>query len=289
LKKYLNILSKKRNISNNISNNTSTNYSLSNRLNNFITTYNEISILSKCFIKNIKKINIKNRNIINEKSLEHKKIVPINYFQDYKKRNSSNNKKIRKEFINFSKYIKIKNIKHDSLKIKKNKKDGNNILVSKQKRPFSKEEKTINLIKIKDKSKDKIIKNKRLKIVAKKGNLPGQLLIKRITKSKYSNLINTITRSEIRNGRKNMNNKSKKDISQKLFIYDDKECDIDDILQDKKIPEGEGDNFDDLYSIIKKLNFKNIKENDKIFTIENNEKFSDYKNKFEKIWNKKYI
>jgi hypothetical protein len=110
-----------------------------------------------------------------------------------------------------------------------------------------------------------------------------------ITKSKYSNLINTITRSEIRNGRKYMNNKSKKDISQKLFIYDDKECDIDDILQDKKIPEGEVDNFDDLYSIIKKLNFKNIKENDKIFTIENNENYSNYKNKFEKIWNKKYI
>ena len=282
-----NNLSKKRNISNNISNNNSTNYSLSNRLNNIAYTHNEINVISKNFIKNIKKNSIKIKNIINnEKSLEHKKIIPINYFQDYKMKNSSKNKKLKKEFINFGNIKKIKNIKQNFNKTRKNKNGRNNIFISKSKRPFSKEEKTNNFLKIKDISKDKIIKNKIFKILAKKGSHPKKLLFKKIIKRKYSNAINIVSRSETKKREIKYNDKTKNDISQKIYIYNDNECDIDDILQNKKMPEGETDNFDDLYSIIKKINFNSIKDKDIVFTIENNNNYLDYKNKFEKIWKK---
>ena len=75
------------------------NYSISSRLNNIITNHDDISLLSKKFIKNIKKISIQKPNDANDKSINHKKIVPINYFQDYKKKNSSTNKNIKKNFI----------------------------------------------------------------------------------------------------------------------------------------------------------------------------------------------
>ena len=283
------ILKKRNNISYNLSSNNSTNYSLSNRLNNIISTHNEISVLSKKKIKNIKKNIIKNKHITNEKSLEHKKIIPINYFQDYKKKKITLNKKIKKEFIDYGKFVKIKYIKHNFKKINKNRNDKNNIIISKPKRPFSKEEKTNNIIKIKEKSKDKIMKNNILKNVSKKGSLPEQILIKKIIKCKNLSLINIISKSEIKKRRAKSNNKAKDDNeSQKIYLYDDdkddNECDIDDILQNKKIPKGKIDNFDDLYSVVKILNFNNTKEKDKVFSIDDNSNFLNYKKNFDKIW-----
>jgi len=286
-------LSKKRN--NNINTNiSSTNYSLSNRLNNVISNHDDISLLSKNFIKNIKKniINFKNKKlfIVNDKSLEHKKIVPINYFQDYKKKNSSVSKNIKKQFINYNgNIIKFRNNK----KIKKNK---NNILISKQKRPYSKEDKVINIMmKGREKSKE-AAKNKMLKLIAKKSSLPDYVLLKKINKPKNQNTINALSKSEIKNRRAKSNNKTQIDESQKIFIKEEDnmkedtennhECDITDIVQNRNLSETEPDNFDDLYSIVRKVNFDEGLIKDDIFNIDENDNYFKFKKKFEKIWNK---
>ena len=283
--------SKKRNnnINTNISN---TNFSLSNRLSNVISNHDDISLLSKNFIKNIKKniINIKNKKLFlfNDKSLEHKKIVPINYFQDYKKKNSSVSKNLKKQFINYNgNIIKIKNNK----RIKKK----TNILITKQKRPYSKEDKVLTLImKGRERSKEST-KNKMLKIIAKKSSLPDYVFIKKINKSKNQNTINAISRSEIKNRRSNSNNKTKIDESQKIIVKeednlkeetDNYECDITDIVHNRNLSETEPDNFDDLYSIVKKINFDEGLIKDDIFNIDENNSYSKFKKKFEKLWNK---
>jgi len=283
--------SKKRNnnINTNISN---TNFSLSNRLSNVISNHDDISLLSKNFIKNIKKniINIKNKKLFlfNDKSLEHKKIVPINYFQDYKKKNSSVSKNLKKQFINYNgNIIKIKNNK----RIKKK----TNILITKQKRPYSKEDKVLTLImKGRERSKEST-KNKMLKIIAKKSSLPDYVFIKKINKSKNQNTINAISRSEIKNRRSNSNNKTKIDESQKIIVKeednlkedtDNHECDITDIVHNRNLSETEPDNFDDLYSIVKKINFDEGLIKDDIFNIDENNSYSKFKKKFEKLWNK---
>ena len=283
--------SKKRNnnINTNISN---TNFSLSNRLSNVISNHDDISLLSKNFIKNIKKniINIKNKKLFlfNDKSLEHKKIVPINYFQDYKKKNSSVSKNLKKQFINYNgNIIKIKNNK----RIKKK----TNILITKQKRPYSKEDKVLTLImKGRERSKEST-KNKMLKIIAKKSSLPDYVFIKKINKSKNQNTINAISRSEIKNRRSNSNNKTKIDESQKIIVKeednlkedtDNHECDITDIVHNRNLSETEPDNFDDLYSIVKKINFDEGLIKDDIFNIDENISYSKFKKKFEKLWNK---
>ena len=283
--------SKKRNnnINTNISN---TNFSLSNRLSNVISNHDDISLLSKNFIKNIKKniINIKNKKLFlfNDKSLEHKKIVPINYFQDYKKKNSSISKNLKKQFINYNgNIIKIKNNK----RIKKK----TNILITKQKRPYSKEDKVLTLImKGRERSKEST-KNKMLKIIAKKSSLPDYVFIKKINKSKNQNTINAISRSEIKNRRSNSNNKTKIDESQKIIVKeednlkedtDNHECDITDIVHNRNLSETEPDNFDDLYSIVKKINFDEGLIKDDIFNIDENNSYSKFKKKFEKLWNK---
>jgi hypothetical protein len=287
-----NNFSKKRN--NNINTNiNSISYSLSNRLNNVISNHDNVSLLSKNFIKNIKKniINIKNKKlfIINDKSLEHKKIVPINYFQDYKKKNSSVNKNIKKQFINYNgNIIKIRNNK----KIKKSK---NNILITKQKRPYSKEDKVFNLVmKGREKSKEST-KNKMLKLIAKKSSLPDYALLKKINKSKNKNTINSLSKSEIKNRRVKSNNKTQIDESQKIYMKeednleenaDNHECDITDIVQNRNISETEPDNFDDLYSIVKKINFDEGLKKEDIFNIDENNNYSKFKKKFEKLWNK---
>ena len=313
----INNISKKRNINNNHNStntniNSSTNYSLSNRINNIISNNEDISLLSKNFIRNIKRNISKNKYIINDKSLEHKKIIPINYFQDYKKKNSSQNKNIKKGFINNTNYIKIKNNKK-KIKIK------NNIYNSKSRRPYSKEDKDKTsksniILKLKEKSKEKNIKSKILKIVAKKNSLPEQILVKKINKNKNNNLINILSKSEIKKRRAKSNNKSHNiDESQKIYeeentkiyekikennnnidndneiICDNKdECNIDDILKNKKIKEGEiDDNFDDLYSIVKLINFDDVKDKeDNVFSLDENRNYLIYKIKFEKIWNK---
>ena len=280
---------------NNTNKRNSINYNISNRLKNIISNHNDNSLLSKKLIKNFKKIIIKKPYIANDYSLKHKKIKPVNYFQDYKKKNSSINKKLKKDFINISNYIKIKNINRNIIKkgiINKNKKYN---LSSKPKRPYSKEEKSDNLIRIKDKPKEKRIKNKILKLVAKKVSLPEKILIRKINRSKNSHSSNIISKSEIKSRRAKSNSKSKNDESQKINIINDgkffdkinnSECNIDDILQNKKIIEGEEDNFDDIYSIIKILNFDSMKKKDKIFCIDNNEEYLKYKMKFELIWEK---
>ena len=277
----LNIFSRKRN---------NTNYSLSNRLKNIIFNHDDISILSKKIIKNIKKIIIKKPSIVNDKSLKQKKIVPINYFQDYKKRNSSISKKITKDFPNFN-FIKIKNL-NENLR----KKVKYNYLSQKQKRPYSKEEKSNILEKIKERPKNKLIKNKIFKINTKKVNLIEKILMKKIKKSKNMDIINKIiSKSEIKNRRAKSNNKSKNNESEKIVLNDDKifdkinkdkndDCNIDDVLQNKKIPNGEIDNFDDLYSIVKTLNFNVFKKKDKVFCIDDNENYFNYKMKFEDFW-----
>ena len=277
----LNIFSRKRN---------NTNYSLSNRLKNIIFNHDDISILSKKIIKNIKKIIIKKPSIVNDKSLKQKKIVPINYFQDYKKRNSSISKKITKDYPNFN-FIKIKNL-NENLR----KKVKNNYLSQKQKRPYSKEEKSNILEKIKERPKNKLIKNKIFKITTKKVNLIEKILMKKIKKSKNMDIINKIiSKSEIKNRRAKSNNKSKNNESEKIVLNDDKifdkinkdkndDCNIDDVLQNKKIPNGEIDNFDDLYSIVKTLNFNVFKKKDKVFCIDDNENYFNYKMKFEDFW-----
>ena len=266
------------------------NSSLTNRLNKIITNQNDISLISKNMKKKLKQ---NKRNILNEKSMEHKKIIPINYFQDYKKKNNSLNKKIKKEFINYNKFIKIKNKENQRKKlITKN----NTNFLFKQKRPYSKEEKSKNIIKIKEKSKHKLIKQKILKIVAKKSNLLEQILFKKINNNHNSNRIKIISKSEIRNRRaKSNNNKSNAEDSQKINmeneskildkINNENECDINDILQDNKIPNGEIDNFDDIYSIVKVLNFDTIKK-DSIFCVDDSNNYLLYKEKFDKIWNK---
>ena len=282
---------KKRN--NNINTNKSTTiYSLSNRLNKVISNHDDVSLLSKNFIKSIRKniLNIKNKKlfIINDKSLEHKKIVPINYFQDYKKKNSIN-KNIKKQFINYNgNIIKIRNNK----KIKKSK---NNILITKQKRPYSKEDKVFNLVmKGREKSKEST-KNKMLKLIAKKSSLPDYVLIKKINKSKNKNTINSLSKSETKNRRVKSNNKTQIDESQKIYIKeennlkedtDNHECDITDIVQNRNISETEPDNFDDLYSIVKIINFDESLIKDDIFNIDENNNYSTFKKKFEKMWNK---
>ena len=269
------------------------NYSISNRLNNIITNHEDISLLSKKFTKNIKNISSQKPNDANDKSINHKKIVPINYFQDYKKKNSSTNKNIKKNFFNFKGLVKSK-------KIKENLQKGKNYNLSyKQKRPFSKEEKSNNTKireKGKEKKKDKKIKNKVLKYVAKKVSLPEKLLIKKINKSKKYDLFNIISKSEIKKRRAKSNNKTKNDVSQKInignnkdifYIVNNNEFDIDDVLQNKKFNENEEiDNFDDLYSIVRLINFDEAEKKDNIFTIIDNEYYLDYKKKFEKIWNK---
>jgi hypothetical protein len=235
-------------------------------------------------------LNIKNKKlfIINDKSLEHKKIVPINYFQDYKKKNSIN-KNIKKQFINYNgNIIKIRNNK----KIKKSK---NNILITKQKRPYSKEDKVFNLVmKGREKSKEST-KNKMLKLIAKKSSLPDKVLLKKINKSKNKNTINSLSKSEIKNRRVKTNNKTQIDESQKIYIKeknnlkedtDNHECDITDIVQNRNISETEPDNFDDLYSIVKKINFDEGFTKEDIFNIDENNNYSRFKKKFEKIWNK---
>jgi len=283
--------SKKRNnnINTNISN---TNFSLSNRLNNVISNHDDISLLSKNFIKNIKKniINIKNKKLFlfNDKSLEHKKIVPINYFQDYKKKNSSISKNLKKQFINYNgNIIKIKNNK----RIKKK----TNILITKQKRPYSKEDKVLTLImKGRERSKEST-KNKMLKIIAKKSSLPDYVLIKKFNKPKNQNIINALSKSEIKNRRSKTNSKTIIDESQKIIVKeednlkedaDNHECDITDIVQNRNISETEPDNFDDLYSIVKKINFEEGLIKDDIFNIDENNNYSKFKKTFEKIWNK---
>lgn len=268
------------------------NFSISNRLNNIITNNDDNSLLSKKFTKNIKKISIQKPNEANDKSINHKKIVPINYFQDYKKKNSSTNKNIKKNFIDFKYFVKIK-------KIKKNLQKGkNNNFSYKPKRPFSKEEKSNNMKrreKGKEKKKDKKIKNKILKFVAKKVSLPEKLLIKKINKSKKYDLFNIISKSEIKKRRAKSNNKTKNDVSQKInfdknknifYIVNNNEFDIDDVLQNKKFNEEEEiDNFDDLYSIVRLINFDEAEKKDNIFSIIDNEYYLNYKKKFEKIWN----
>ena len=293
----INNLSKKRYSKTNITfnNNSIINNNLSKRLNTIISNRDEKNSLTKKIIKNIKKIIIKNRYIINNKSLEHKKIIPINYFQDYKKKNSSMNKKIRKEFINYAIFAKFKNIKDN---LKKNKKIKNITLISKPKRPYSREEKANNItLKIKQKSKDKANKNNNiLKIVINKTSLPDQILNKKINKGKNVNIAKIIPKSEIKKNRAKSNNKSLKDKSQKIskdnldksndkLNENEHECDIDDILQNKKIPEEKIDNFDNIYSIVKTLNFNNINDKDDIFSINNNN-YLNYKKIFEKKWNK---
>ena len=283
--------SKKRN--NNIKTNiSSSNYSLSNRLNNVISNHEDISLPPKNFMKNIKRNIINNKNkkqfIVNDKSLEHKKIVPINYFQDYKKKNSSVSKNIKKQFINYNgNIIKIRNNK----KIKKNK---NNILITKQKRPYSKEDKIFNLI-IKGRGKSKeSTKNKMLKLIAKKSSLPDYVLIKSINKFKNQNTIHILSKSESKNRRAKSNNKTQIDESQKIYIKennlnentDNHECNVTDIVHNRNISETEPDNFDDLYSIVKKINFDEGLIKDDIFNIEENNNYSKYKKKFDKNWNK---
>ena len=115
-----------------------------------------------------------------------------------------------------------------------------------------------------------MIKQKILKIVAKKSNLLEQILFKKINNNHNSNRIKIISKSEIRNRRAKSNNKSNAEDSQKINmeneskildkINNENECDINDILQDNKIPNGEIDNFDDIYSIVKVLNFDTIKK-----------------------------
>lgn len=284
--------SKKRN--NNININASnTNYSLSNRLNNVISNHEDLSFLSKNFIKNIKKniINFKNKKlfIFNDKSLEHKKIIPINYFQDYKKKNSSVNKNIRKQFINYNyNILKYRNNK----KIKKSK---NSILITKQKRPYSKEDKIFTLIiKGREKSKE-ATKNKMLKLIAKKSSVPDYALLKKYNKSKNQNIINSLSKSEIKNRRSKSNSKTQIDESQNIYIKeednlkedaDNHECDITDIILNRDISETEPDNFDDLYSIVKKINFDEGLTKDDIFNFDENNNYSKFKKKFEIIWNK---
>ena len=279
-----NNLSKKRN---------SNNYNLSNRLKNIIPNHNDNSLLSKKFIRNIKKIIIKKPYVANDYSLKHKKITPVNYFQDYKKKNSSINKNLKKDFTNISNFKKIKNINQNIIKKRINKNKKNN-LSSKNKRPYSKEEKSEFLIRIKDKPKVKKIKYKVLKLVAKKASLPEKILIRKINKSKNSHL----SKSEIKRRRAKSNSKYKNDESQKIIIKNDgkifdkinsNECNIDDILQNKKIIEGEEDNFDDIYAIIKILDFDNMKKKDTIFCIDNNEEYSNYKKKFDLIWKNQII
>ena len=51
------------------------------------------------------------------------------------------------------------------------------------------------------------------------------------------------------------------------------------------------DNFDDLYSIVRLINFDDVDKNNKkdnVFSIDNNNCYSNYKNKFEKIWENMY-
>ena len=268
------------------------NSSLSNRLNKIISNNDDISLVPK----NLKlKIIQKKRNLINEKSLEHKKIIPINYFQDYKKKNSSSLNKIKKEFINYKNYIKIINRKENVRKQKINKNKIN--LLFKQKRPYSKEEKSKNILKLKEKKKNNnnFIKQKILKIVAKKKILPEQALIKKIA----SNIINIISKSEIRKRKVKSNDKSKdkskdnesqkKDMENDdilLYKIDESECDISDVLNGTKIPKEEIDNFDDLYSVVRILNFGNPLKKDSIFCIDdNNINYIQYKKKFDNKWN----
>ena len=121
-------------------------------------------------------------------------------------------------------------------------------------------------------------------------------MIKKINKSKKYDLFNIISKSEIKKRRAKSNNKTKNDVSQKInignnkdifYIVNNNEFDIDDVLQNKKIYENEEiDNFDDLYSIVRLINFDEAEKKDNIFTIIDNEYYLDYKKKFEKIWNK---
>ena len=121
-------------------------------------------------------------------------------------------------------------------------------------------------------------------------------MIKKINKSKKYDLFNITSKSEIKKRRAKSNNKTKNDVSQKInignnkdifYIVNNNEFDIDDVLQNKKFNENkEIDNFDDLYSIVRLINFDEAEKKDNIFTIIDNEYYLDYKKKFEKIWNK---
>ena len=72
-----------------------------------------------------------------------------------------------------------------------------------------------------------------------------------------------------------------------FYIVNNNEFDIDNVLQNKKFNEEEEiDNFDDLYSIVRLINFDDVEKKDNIFSVIDNEYYLDYKKKFEKIWNK---
>ena len=67
-----------------------------------------------------------------------------------------------------------------------------------------------NLIKIRKKSKERVIKNKILKNVSKKCSLPEPILIKKmIKKENINNKINILSKSEIKKRRAKSNNKPK--------------------------------------------------------------------------------
>lgn len=134
-----------------------------------------------------------------------------------------------------------------------------------------------------------------LKLIAKKSSVPDYALLKKYNKSKNQNIINSLSKSEIKNRRSKSNSKTQIDESQNIYIKeednlkedaDNHECDITDIILNRDISETEPDNFDDLYSIVKKINFDEGLTKDDIFNFDENNNYSKFKKKFEIIWNK---
>ena len=215
----------------------------------------------------------------------HKKITPVNYFQDYKRQKLR--KFVPKKYIIHRKMktLKEKNFVLSNIFNKKSKNLNKNLLKGSsvfinaffydKKKANSKEEKIYH-----KNGKDQNEKIKENNIFPKKKKI--KLLTPKsecIKKDKKLEL-------KIRNFKNALNTKKTKEKKNKT------EYDIDDILQNKIEDNGEIiDKFDDIYSIIKILDFDNCYKNKKS---DENDIFNDnYKNKkylrykkdvFEKIW-----
>ena len=233
--------------------------------------------------------NIKIKKISNNKS---KEIKAIRNSKQIKKKKSIIKQKKEKEIINLNKDnydrddFDNENINKDSYKnkisiveiLKKNK-DFKNINVSKNKKNKSFIGKRIKSIKVEKKS---LNESKNSKLI-NYNNINSNYNIdnnKIITNNNYNNNKNNNNYYNINLNTKE-NNKSKEEIRNNKI--DNKLFDKDNLID---LSSDNDDKFDDLYSIIKKINFNSILLNKEgIFSVGNKE-YNNYIKKFERIFKK---
>ena len=261
---------------------------LTQNQNNYKSKIKKKEIFNKNSILSMNNINVNMSQKVNTHKhslsgkFKQKKVTPVNYLHDYKK------KKLRKfapqkyMFHRKMKTLKEKNFVFNNIlnkkkkNVNKNKLKGSNVFINAffydKKRANSKEEKIYHKNKKIEKIKEDTIPNsKHIKVLTPKSEYLKKNKKLDLQRKIFKNILNS------------------KKIKKKKNII---ESDIDDILQNKIENKGEIiDKFDDLYSIIKTLNFDNCDKNTKC---NENDIFNDnYKNKqylkyskdvFDKVW-----